>query len=60
MNWSCITRADVTQVDGGKEVSVTEVIPLEGTPYDRVILRNGEPLDPTEQRKEKIVNTKKR
>jgi hypothetical protein len=46
------TETDVTDSDGTKEVDVSEVIPMAGTPYDRLILRNGHPLTVAEQRKE--------
>jgi hypothetical protein len=50
-NWVS-TETDITDSDGTKEVDVSEVIPLAGTPYDRLILKNGRPLTPSEQRKE--------
>jgi hypothetical protein len=51
MNWAS-TETDITESDRAKVVDVSEVIPLEGTPYDRLILKNGHPLTPAEQRKE--------
>jgi hypothetical protein len=51
MSWA-YTQTDVTRADDGKKVEVFEVTPLAGTPYDRLVLRNGEPLDAAEQRKE--------
>ncbi len=54
MSWT-YTETDVTRTDDGKDgkkVEVFEVAPLAGTPYDRLILRNGKPLDAVERRKE--------
>jgi hypothetical protein len=51
MSWA-YTKTDVSKDDNGKKVDVFEVAPLAGTPYDRLILRNGQPLDAAEQRKE--------
>jgi hypothetical protein len=50
-NWA-YTQTDVTQSDGTREVDVSEVIPLVGTPYERLILKDGHPLTPDERRKE--------
>jgi hypothetical protein len=49
MSWA-YTQTDLTPVD--EKVEVFEVAPLAGTPYDRLVLRNGQPLDAAEQRKE--------
>src|SRR5580704_1869427 len=46
------TQTDVTQSDGTQEVDVSEVIPLAGTPYERLLLKEGHPLTPAERRKE--------
>jgi hypothetical protein len=46
------TQKDVTESDGTREVEVSEVIPLNGTPYERLIGKGGNPLTPDEQRKE--------
>jgi hypothetical protein len=51
MTWG-YTETDTVRKDGKKEVVVSEVIPLDGTPYDRVVSKNGKPLSPAEQRKE--------
>jgi hypothetical protein len=51
MHWG-YTQTDVTRTDGTNEVDVSEVIPLEGTPYERMISKDGRPLTPEEQRKE--------
>ena len=50
-NWA-YTQTDVTQSDGAQEVDVSEVIPLAGTPYERLVLKDGRPLTPAERRKE--------
>jgi len=46
------TQTDITESDGVKEVGISEVIPLAGTPYERLIRKDGHPLTPAEQRKE--------
>jgi hypothetical protein len=46
------TQSDVTESDGTKVIEVSEIIPLAGTPYERLIRKNGQPLSPAEQRKE--------
>jgi len=51
MNWS-YTQTDVTVTDGEKEVDVSQVAPLDGTPYERLISKNGHALTPEEQKKE--------
>ncbi len=51
MSWA-YTQTDVSHDAGGLKTEVFEIAPLEGTPYDRLILRNGQPLDSDEQRKE--------
>jgi hypothetical protein len=51
MHWG-YTQTDVTRADGTKEVDVSEVIPLEGTPYERLISKAGHPLTLEEQRRE--------
>jgi hypothetical protein len=51
MNWAS-TETDIKESEGRKEVDVSEVIPLAGTPYDRLIEKDGHPLSPSEQRKE--------
>lgn len=51
MSWAS-TETDITKSDDTKEVVVSEVVPLAGTPYDRQILKNGHPLTPADQRKE--------
>jgi hypothetical protein len=51
MQWG-YTQRDVTCSDGKTEVATSEILPLEGTPYERVVSKNGKPLTPDEQRKE--------
>jgi hypothetical protein len=51
MSWSC-TETEVSHSDGADKVEVSEVIPLEGTPYDKLIEKNGRPLTPEERRRE--------
>jgi hypothetical protein len=51
MQWS-YTQTDVTFVDGKREVDVSSVAPLEGTPYERLLTKDGRALTPEEQRKE--------
>jgi hypothetical protein len=46
------TQTDLIESEGTKGVEVSEVIPLAGTPYERLITRDGHPLTPAEQRKE--------
>lgn len=50
-NWA-YTQTDVTQADGTQQVDVSEVIPLGGTPYERLVQKDGQPLTPAERRKE--------
>lgn len=38
------TATDVTESGGDKDVTVTEVIPVAGTPYDRVVVKGGQKL----------------
>jgi hypothetical protein len=49
-NWAW-TQTEVTHADEMK-VDVTEVTPLAGTPYERLVLKDGHPLTSAEQRKE--------
>ena len=46
------TQKDITESDGKRDVEVSEVIPLDGTPYERLISKNGKPLSEEERRKE--------
>lgn len=51
MNWAW-TQTDVSAADDKKEMTVSQMLPLGGTPYERLILKDGHPLTPEEQRKE--------
>lgn len=46
------TQKDITEADGKKHVEVSEILPLDGTPYERVISKDGHPLSPEEKRRE--------
>jgi hypothetical protein len=46
------TQKDVTESGGAREIEVSEIIPLDGTPYERLIAKDGQPLTPEEKRKE--------
>ena len=43
MAWA-YTTTEVTDSAGEKDVTVTEVIPIAGTPYDRVVVKGGQKL----------------
>lgn len=49
--WTCL-ETDVTRSDGSDETNVSEVIPLDGTPYDRLLSKDGRPLSGSAERKE--------
>jgi hypothetical protein len=55
MNWAW-TQTDVTASEetasDKTEIEVSEISPLEGTPYERLIGKNGSPLTPEAQRRE--------
>src|ERR1700722_16655532 len=51
MSWAW-TQTDVSLSDEKKEATVTEMVPLEGTPFERLIMKDGHRLTPEEQRKE--------
>ncbi len=51
MQWS-YTETDVSAGDGQPQVSVSAVMPLEGTPYERVLQKDGKPLPEDEERRE--------
>ncbi len=51
MEWG-YTQQDVNRADGKEEIVVSEVAPLEGTPYERLVSKNGKPLSTEEKRKE--------
>jgi len=46
------TQTDTMQSDGTKEIDVSEVVPLAGTPYERLLSKDGRPLSAAAQRKE--------
>lgn len=50
-DWSCV-QTDVTRSGGKQDKDVSEVVPLAGTPYDRLVIKDGQPLSPAAQRKE--------
>lgn len=50
-NWAW-TQTDVSIADDKKEVTVSEVLPVGGTPYERLILKDGRRLTVEEQHKE--------
>src|SRR5271154_5287729 len=51
MSWAW-TQTDVSQSEDKKEVTVSEMVPLCGTPWERLITKDGHPLTPEDQRKE--------
>ena len=51
MQWG-YSQSDTTVSDGRKVVENSEIFPIDGTPYERVIAKNGQPLSAEEQRKE--------
>ena len=51
MSWT-YTQRDITRHDGTEEVDVSEVFPLDGTPYERLVMKNGHKLTPEEERRE--------
>jgi len=51
VNWAW-TQTDTTASDDKEEVDVSEFVPLYGTPYERLIEKNGHPLTAEEQRVE--------
>lgn len=50
-NWAW-TQTDVSYADGKKEITVSEVTPVGGTPYERLIKKDGRQLNPDDQRRE--------
>jgi len=46
------TQKDVMESDGTKDVAVSEIMPLDGTRYERIISKNGHPLTGDDARKE--------
>ncbi len=51
LNWA-FTETDISQSGGDKDVSITEVIPIAGAPYDRVIEKNSRKLTGDDARRE--------
>jgi hypothetical protein len=51
MSWAW-TQTDVSASEDKKEATVSEMVPLGGTPWERVIMKDGRPLTPDEQRRE--------
>jgi len=50
-SWS-YRQIDVTKSDGAGEVAVSEITPIDGTPYERLLMKSGQKLPPDEQKKE--------
>lgn len=51
MSWE-YRQTDVTHPDGTKEVDVSEIAPLGGTPYEKLVLKDSQPLSKEQQKKE--------
>jgi hypothetical protein len=51
MSWE-YTQTDKTMSEGTEEVDVSAVAPLGGTPYERLLLKDGHGLTPEQQKKE--------
>jgi hypothetical protein len=51
LRYSYIQR-DIDSSDGTKKVTVSQVVVVEGLPFEKVISRNGQPLTPSEQKRE--------
>lgn len=51
VNWD-YQQTDSTHPDGTKEVEVSEIEPLYGTPFERPISKDGQSLSPAEQKKQ--------
>ncbi|MDQ6705083.1 MAG: hypothetical protein M3Z85_03840 [Acidobacteriota bacterium] len=47
------TQRDVEMKSGAKSITVNQVVTIEGTPYERLIEKDGRPLTPAEELKEK-------
>lgn len=52
MGWA-YTATDVTESSGEKDVTVTEVVPIAGSPYDRVVVKDGRKLTGDDAQREK-------
>jgi hypothetical protein len=51
MRWA-YTQTDVTSADGAREIEVSQVVPLVGTPYERLMMKDGHLLTPEEKSRE--------
>lgn len=51
MTWE-YRQTDVTKSDGAEEIDVSQIAPLDGTPYERLLLKDGHRLSPEEQKRE--------
>jgi hypothetical protein len=51
MSWS-YRQTDVTKSNGTDVVAVSEIMPIGGTPYERLLMKDGQKLPPDEQKKE--------
>jgi len=51
MSWE-YQQTDVMHSDSTKETDVSEITPVGGTPYERLILKDGQPLSKEQQKKE--------
>lgn len=51
MSWS-YRQTDVTISDDTAAVDVSEIVPVDGTPYERLLIKHGQKLPPAEQKKE--------
>ncbi len=51
MDWR-YEQTDVSQSDGTKEISISEIAPLEGTPFERLLRKDNQPLTPEAQYRE--------
>lgn len=64
LKYTYLETDKVKRPDGSlKSVDVTQVITIDGTPYDKLVSKNGRPLTPDEQKREedkyqKLVNTR--
>lgn len=50
-DWTCV-QTDVTRTGSKQETDVSEVVPLDGTPYDLPVKKDGQPLSPAAKRRE--------
>lgn len=51
MTWS-YRQTDVNKSDDTTEVEVSEIVPIDGTPYERLLIKGGQKLSPDEEKKE--------